>query len=143
MYCSLTDLEHKVAPSVLIQLTDDAETGAIDMINLNAQILRASHDIDSHLRKIMPVPLTGTIPDLIKDACADIAVYYLHARKLDNIPSTRVWLYRNAVNLMKSIASGDTPYPAETEGGIEELEDTTIVSETREQVFRAETLDKF
>jgi phage gp36-like protein len=85
-YCSEVDLKNYL-PSVYIQqLTDDNFQDHIDHEKAADCIRRAGDFIDGYLQGRYPVPAidptTGSVPNLIRDLCTRIGIYYLFLRGL-------------------------------------------------------------
>jgi phage gp36-like protein len=81
-YSTVTDLKNYLPESVLLQLTDDSNTDDIDSEKIDDCIRRADDLIDGYMRGRYTVPITGTVPVLIKDISTKLAVYFLHKRSL-------------------------------------------------------------
>jgi phage gp36-like protein len=108
-YSTLSDLTNLVSESVLVQLTDDEMTGAVDA------------DIDGYCGKRYVVPF-DPVPDLVAKMSADVALYNLYGRR-DDVPEIRAERYKNAITFLKGVAAGsnslgeddpDTPGQGET-----------------------------
>jgi phage gp36-like protein len=120
MYCTLDDLRAQVPEAVLVDLTDDEGTGAINADRVNAAIASASSEIDGYCQSRYPVPF-DPVPPFIKKLAVDITLYNLFARRgYDEDSADRSILdrYKNAVRVLENIAKGvvtlgqPTPPPA-------------------------------
>jgi len=61
-YCTLEDLKEKVSEDVLIELTDDEDTGVIDTSRTDRAMADAESEIDSYCAaRYQPYPLTITL----------------------------------------------------------------------------------
>jgi phage gp36-like protein len=80
-YCALADIEKKRIPTdLLIQLTDDTNTGAINEDTVNGCIQDAQVMVEAYLRGRYPLPL-DPVPDLAVSITADLAAYNCFALK--------------------------------------------------------------
>ncbi len=123
-YCTLDDLENMIPEAVLIQLTDDAGTDTVDQGAIDDAIAQADAEIDSYCGTRYAVPF-ATVPDVVKKASVDIAIYNLYSRRVEEIPQTRTDRYKNAVRLLEAISKGTIsigvdPAPAEASQGLAE-----------------------
>lgn len=144
-YCVQADIANMLPEAVLIRLTDDANAGSIDTDRLEESIDTASDEIDTYIGGRYSLPITGTVPPIIKKMCCDIAIYNLYSRVKESIPELRQKRYDAAVRLLEKIAKGeisigiqpppDPPSAGNYEGGMQ-------VS-ARTKMFDAATLDKF
>jgi len=105
------------------------------------RIVAAVNDlVDNYLRDRYAVPITGSIPDLLKEIAFDIAVYKLYkGRLLTSIPEGLTKTYETNIALLDKISNGkivlDIPEndPSATAGDI-------LVTE-RTKVFPSSVLD--
>jgi len=104
-YCLLEDIREVISDKELIQLTDDALTGAIVESRVAQGIASADAEIDSYCAARYTVPFSP-VPAVIKKCSVDIAVYNLHARRTKTIPEARQVRYDNAVRILRDIAEG-------------------------------------
>lgn len=119
-YSTKSDIEKKLPPQQLIQLSDDdndllPDTGVID-----EAIAGADSEIDGYVALRYTVPLSP-VPALIKTLSINIAIKNLHDRRGIDRETVRL-NYKHAVALLQKIAEskmnlGDTPGPAESETG--------------------------
>lgn len=141
MYIDVSDLLKSVTEEVLIQLTDDESTGAVvDEVAENA-ITDASVQIDSYIGAVVALPL-ATTPDIIKNICADIAIYNLYSRLFDPVPETRVERMKMAITMLGQMAKGDLTF------GVQPIpEEPTSLKPalvfTRTQQYTSTTLGKY
>ena len=142
-YCTIEDIRKVLPETDLVQLTDDEGAGTIHPQRLEEAIAQADADIDSYLSGKYAVPLTP-VPAVLKKLSADIAVYNLYSRRLEQIPETRAERYRNAVRMLEGIARGTIsvgaaapPQPAADAGGPE------ATRSADERVFTKTTLEGF
>jgi phage gp36-like protein len=120
-YSTLSDLTNLVSESVLVQLTDDEMTGAVDADMVAQAIADADAEIDGYCGKRYVVPF-DPVPDLVAKMSADVALYNLYGRR-DDVPEIRAERYKNAITFLKGVAAGsnslgeddpDTPGQGET-----------------------------
>lgn len=121
MYCTLDDLEKVVPEEALIQLTDDEGLGDVNQARIDDAIAAADGEINAWLQEKYTIPLSP-VPDIIKRFSANIAIYNLYSRRMEEIPETRRENYKNALRTLEKLSSGAmslgiTPHPSETETG--------------------------
>ncbi|QII11241.1 putative Mu-like prophage FluMu protein gp36 [Candidatus Kuenenia stuttgartiensis] len=141
-YSTLTDILKLIPEAVVIQLTDDEDTGSVVTPRVDEAIAQADAEIDSYCGGRYSVPF-GTVPDICRKISVDIAIYNLYSRKVEAIPDTRSERYKNAIRQLEGIAKGtisigEDPEPdAPTGGGIQ----TSKTSDDR--IFNSDTLSGF
>lgn len=112
-YCTIEDIKKLLPEADLVQLTDDEGAGTINPQRLEEAIAQADAEIDAYLSGKYAVPL-APVPALVKKLSADIAVYNLYSRRLEQIPETRAERHRNAVRMLEGIARGTISVGAAT-----------------------------
>ena len=105
MYSVLDDIKKLLPAVLLLQLTDDENTGTINTPRVNEAIAQADAEIDLSWGMIYQVPFV-IVPPIIKKHSVDIAIYNLYSRRVEEIPQTRDDRYRNAKKELGDIASG-------------------------------------
>lgn len=125
-YCTLEHIKSRIPEKTLIQLTDDERLGVINTVEVDKAISRGARLIDSKCGSRYPsrVPFV-TPPEVITDINADLAAYYLYARKAEKMPEVQADAYKNASRLLDQIADGkaslgeaETPETAATAGPV-------------------------
>lgn len=104
MYCAKADILDLLEEQLLIQLTDDEDTGVVNEARVDKAISDACGVIDGYLGTRYPVPL-ATVPVLIRTYAVDIAIYTLFSRR-QGPPDERRDRYKDAVSMLAKIASG-------------------------------------
>jgi len=80
-YCVYADLLKIVPEKVLLQLTDDARTGAVDEDVITEAIDAEADVIDAYIGRIAKLPIdSGSVPPILKRLNARMAIYHLYAR---------------------------------------------------------------
>ncbi|WP_051273246.1 gp436 family protein [Desulfotruncus alcoholivorax] len=109
MYCTLDDLLGRVPEHVIIDCTDDEDTGQINEGRVNQAIEDATSEINSYCMANYDVPF-NPVPNVIKKHCVDIALYNLMSRRgfdeekgSDRIIQER---YKSSVRVLENIARG-------------------------------------
>lgn len=105
-YCTVDDVRALLPEQVLGELTRDlAPFDFVDESVVTSAIYQADREIDAHLVVRMPIPLS-TVPLLIAQLSAKIAVHRLHVRK--HIDSA-VWgqEYDRCIDTLRRIQSGE------------------------------------
>lgn len=106
MYSTLEQLKERIAEKTIQQLTDDDRIGSIDTTRVDAAIARADAEIDAWCGKRYSVPFV-TVPPIIREISADLAVYYLYARRSEKMPETRAAAQKDALRALEKIGKGD------------------------------------
>ncbi|MEO6361430.1 MAG: DUF1320 domain-containing protein, partial [Sphingomicrobium sp.] len=75
-YAALSDLLERFEQRELVQITDDAGTGAVDQVRIDRALTAATATIDGYLAAKYQLPL-ARVPDNIIDLCCDIARFKL------------------------------------------------------------------
>jgi phage gp36-like protein len=101
-YCTAQDLVARFTERELIQCSDRANSGTLDMAVINTAIADACDEIDSYLRGRYAVPLPSVPPAVQRVAC-DIARYYLFSGVMIEIVQAR---YKAAQDWLKQVATG-------------------------------------
>lgn len=109
-YCSQTDLETARTEQVIIDLTDDAKTGSVNVTNVNWAILQAGKEIDSYIfkRYTVPVDVSGGIPAALNRIAIKLATCYLYERRSAEFgfPENIQKMKDEAISELKEIRSG-------------------------------------
>lgn len=131
-YCIVEDIRAVMDEQELIQLTDDADTGAVDEAVIAQAIADAETEIDGYLAARYPLPLPdGTGLGLLKTLAKDIAIYRLYLRRMGP-PEYRADQYKAAIKTLGKIAEKkmglgpDDPEPP-SEADIPEFESSPAV----------------
>lgn len=121
MYCTLTDITGAIPADDLIELTDDASTGAVNQAVIDLAIADAGELLDGYLRGRYSLPLVPA-PGLLKTLAVDVAVWRIYSRRVRlALPEAIDARYKNAIKLLEQIQSGKinlgigaivTPQPA-------------------------------
>jgi len=102
-YIVLADIQKRISPSKLVQLTDFENGGMIDTERVSACIASASSLIDSYCAARYTLPLTAS--DQIKDAALVICIYKLYSLRgapPDNFRQD----YEDTIAFLKDVAAG-------------------------------------
>ena len=138
-YCVQDDIEKQIPEDVLIELTDDAGTGAVITAALDRAIVDADEEIDAFVSTRYSLPF-ATTPGLIRLMSVDLAICNLYARRphLD-IPESREKRCDADRKLLERIASGSfklaTPAPSDTSGSVEITNADRIFSREKMEGF--------
>lgn len=108
MYASVADLVEELSAEVLLELTDDADTGSLADPGVQAVSTDALGDatalIDSYAGGRYVVPLTP-VPEIVNKYCTLIAAYFLYLRR-GVVPPPVQTAYDNAVSWLKDLSKG-------------------------------------
>jgi phage gp36-like protein len=118
MYTTLAAILERIPEETVIQLTDDAGAGVVDQTKVDAAIARAGQEIDAWCGTRYRVPFDPA-PAVVAGLAADLAIYYLYGRTVEEIPEARKDAHKNALRLLEKISIGQVslgidPAPAAT-----------------------------
>lgn len=141
-YCTLDDITEKVSEDVLIELTDDADAGAIDTSRTDRAISDAESEIDAYCGGRYKVPL-DPVPGIIRKCCVDIAVYNLFQRR-SGATEERQRDYKNAIAFLQSVATGKASLgqQPEPESPEESTGQVSLVG-SRTKIFDPDLMEKY
>lgn len=117
MYASVQDMIDRFGDTIVIELTDDEHTGAVNTAVAERALTDATSEIDGYLAARYTLPVTDT-PRLLSLLCTDIARYRLEMEHSSEETRKR---YEDAVRKLEKIAKGEinlpltTPPPASAE----------------------------
>ncbi|HSA07668.1 MAG TPA: DUF1320 domain-containing protein [Candidatus Gastranaerophilales bacterium] len=142
-YSTISDLQNRVSPDTLIQLTDDTGSGEIDSPKINSAISWADEIIDGYIRGRYTLPLAQT-PGLIKNLSTELAVYWLYSRRMTTeIPESITAIYKDSLKILSDIQTGRVSigvYEVQTPKASADYVSRTTMSN---QFFTKEVLDNF
>lgn len=108
-YCDQADLERRLTPTLLIDLTDDAvPPTAVDAAVLDAEIAAAGEIVDGYLRDRYVLPL-DPVPGLVREIAADLVAYGLWGRRPEGKgepPKNLEKAHDRALKLLDKIQAG-------------------------------------
>jgi phage gp36-like protein len=121
-YSTQSDLEEQISQAELIELTDDAGGGSVDVSALTRAIADADAEIDSYCGGRYTMPFSP-VPVIIRKLSVDIAVYNLFSRRaVLKIPEDRQKRYDNAIRFLRDVSKGlislGADAPAEPSAGL-------------------------
>lgn len=105
-YSTQSDILNQMDEVILIQLTDDSDSGSVDPGVVNRAITDADEEISSALAVKYSLPL-ATTPPLARKMSVDLAICNLYARRLDTIPEERKDRCEEARTMLDKLARGD------------------------------------
>ena len=140
-YCTLSEINKQLPEAVIIQLTDDDLTGAVDMENVDKAIADAGSEIDGYCRKRCDVPF-APVPPIINKLAVDISIYNLFSRRDSEPPKVRTDRYNAAVRVLESIAKGTVTLGASEDNVTQAPADCPKFT-TPEPVFTKDSLKGF
>jgi phage gp36-like protein len=123
-YSAQADIFNQVESEVLIQLTDDENTGAVGEAVVTRAIADADATIDAYCQGRYNVPLSP-VPEKIRQVSVDIAIYNLYSRRMDTMPEVRAERHKEAIRFLEKVADGkisigaDSPAPVNTSDGVD------------------------
>jgi len=150
-YSTLDDLKKLIPEEILVQLTDDEETGSVNQARIDEAIAQADAEINAYCSPRYEVPFSPA-PELVRKLSVDIAIYNLYSRRAEEIPATRSERYKNAIRQLEGIAKGivslgvdPATEAAATQGGPEATtsKDDRVFSRGRASDGSSGTLDNY
>jgi len=118
-YSTKIDIFNQVESEVLIQLTDDENTGLVGEAVVTRAIADADATIDAYCQGRYNVPLSP-VPEKIRQVSVDIAIYNLYSRRMDTMPEVRSERHKEAIRFLEKVSDGkifigaDSPAPTNT-----------------------------
>lgn len=141
-YCTLDDLKKYLPEEDLVQLTDDAGTGAIDPAKTAEAIAAADALIEGYTRGRYVVPF-DPVPDLIRQLSARLTLYELFNRKQAlKVPDQIRKTYEDQLNLLDRLRKGEVTLnvTAVSAGGV--ASDYRTSKTDSDRIFTKTTLDR-
>jgi len=143
MYCSLEDLKKQVQEDILIQLTDDVQSGQIDSDVIDEAVIYSETLIDGYLRGRYVLPLS-VIPAVIKILAVDLTTYRLYSRRFHtDIPDGISEKYKNSTKILEQIQKGIISLGIETAGTPPELGEYRTNKSFDDRAFSKELLKDY
>jgi phage gp36-like protein len=148
MYATVDDLVEELSAEVLLELTDDADTGDLEDAGVQAISTDALEDaaalIDSYAGARYVVPL-DPVPAIINKDCTLLAAYYLYLRR-GVVPPPVQTAFDQAVAWLKDVSKGTaTLGPTEPEQPLtpDALGGTVRLVVAGPQIFTRESLANY
>lgn len=114
-YTTITNLKNYLPEEEIIKLTDDHQTGDIDMEKVNFAITQAGDIIDMYCQGRYPTPLIPVTP-IVSDMCTKLAVYFLYKRSLAlTLPEVIKIDYKEAMAHLQMVQRGEVALMPETQ----------------------------
>lgn len=143
-YATLDDILKLIPSDILIQLTDDENTGAVVQAGIDEAVAQADAEIDSYCALKYTIPFTP-VPVVIRKLSVDIAIYNLYSRRVEIVPQTRADRYKNAIATLQGIVKGtvklDTDPLDDPPANVDEYPVNTLTADDR--TFSKDTLGNF
>lgn len=143
VYADIQDIQKYIDPAVLIQLTDDENTGQLNTIPIDEALLYSQTLIDGYLRGRYTLPL-ASIPKIITYLTIDLAVYRLYSRRLiTEIPEPISEKYKVAIKQLEQIQKGIVSLGVETPGIAPELGEYRVYKTLEDREFLKDILNAY
>ena len=104
-YCTLADIERRITSDDLVRLADHDGDGLADAAVVTQAIEDAQGVIDSYLGVVYAVPIPAPIPDVLRQYCVTMAVYFLCKGRRALTPET-IDNYDKAIAWLKAVVAG-------------------------------------
>ena len=134
-YCTPSDITELIGQNTLIQLTDDAGLGEVDVVKVTKAITNADSTIDAYCQN--PTPF-DPVPDKVAELSVDIAVYNLYSRSDLALPEIRKERKDAAIRFLEKVSEGKISQLGATTPAPSTANDAAM-SNSAERIF---TLDK-
>lgn len=125
-YATIADITNQLDDAILIQLTDDANTGEYSEAVVARAIEDADSEIDGYVGSRYRVPM-NPVPPVLRKLSADIAIYNLYSRR-QGAPEHRDRRYQDAIRFLESVAKGDVSLGAYDPEGNPPANDAPMLS---------------
>lgn len=138
-YTDLTKILLTLPKKIVVQLTDDNNTGEIDTAIVDNAIVDADNTIDLYARGRYPADIPDVdVPEFYKTISTGLAICNLYDRKLTlTLPEPLQKKCDRAMEMLKSIQKGDlTPFEPDDEPEV-------VIVKTRPRDFTIEFLEQF
>ena len=141
-YCTQADVEKVETAAQVIQLTDDANSGAIGLSNFNDAVAKADGLVDAYLRGHVPeLPIPAPVPSIIKEISTELTVYNLYLRRYSaNVPDSITKRKASALTQLEKIASGKISL---TDAQQSDVAAGNVKVDTQERIFPREVMDQY
>lgn len=140
-YSTLAKLKKRITEAALIQLTDDENGIAINESRVDEALAAADAVIDGHCRGRYTVPFI-VVPDMIAAIAEQLAIYNLYARKVEEMPQTRDDQKKDAMELLKAIATGKITI-GEPDADVPEVGGVQTNTTANDRIFTKDLLKGF
>ncbi|MBF0607452.1 MAG: DUF1320 domain-containing protein [Magnetococcales bacterium] len=142
-YCTVINIQNAIRSIELVGLTDDAGTGNVNVVVVEAAITTASAFVDGYCASRYRVPLGDPVSGVIRKITTDIAVYFLFQRNQQSeIGQRRIDDYKQALKMLEDIRSGalniQQPEPPHT--GYDRVQTN---KSTGDLIFTSEKLSRY
>ncbi|MFC3716807.1 gp436 family protein [Luteimonas soli] len=138
-YATQQDLVDRFGETEVIQLSDRANTGAIDVDVVAAKLGDAEAEINSYLVGRYTLPL-NPVPAALQRVACDIARYHL----FDDRPTEYVaQRYKDAIRFLELVAKGSVQLGTDPEGNAPPSAAGAPEYSAREPVFNRDKLKDF
>ena len=140
-YSTLTDIEKSLPQDIIIQLTDDTNSGLVDSSVVDEAIAWADDVIDNHVRGKYPVPL-NPVPDIIKKISVDLSIYFLYNRRFEtDIPDGILTRFKNTMAMLDKIQKGQILLAVDTTN--KNTSEIRVNKTSDDREFGADTWEKY
>jgi phage gp36-like protein len=120
MFVNQSTLERYITREELTRLTDDENSGSVNIEKLNEAIVTAENEVESYLKGIYKFPLPQDLPEVLIHIIVDITIYNLYKRRMRlDMPESITNIYKEAKDKLQKIRRGELllDLPIESEEG--------------------------
>ncbi len=139
-YCTQANLKEEVSEPVLIELTDDEGTGAVNAGRVIQAITDADAEIDSYLAQRYAVPMTVGLA-LLKDISKNLSLERLYLRRSGALPEDRKTRIDAVRKLLSDIAMGKASLGVTPEPPVDSTGGSVFTGDERK--FTRDGMDDF
>lgn len=145
-YITKQDLIEELGEDKLVQLTDNARTGAVDDAVVERAISFAVGTFEAYARTRYTLPVPAT--ELVRSKCLDLAIYKLRRNRAttqEAIDTLKKSLYDPAIKFFEAIQSGKAALdvPAVDETTASPASPDRVLSGTRRTKFSDDSLGSY
>jgi len=139
-YCTLAEVKLQLEESKIIELTDDSDTGDIDLNNFNSCVASADRKIDGYCQARYTVPFSAPVPALVTEMSIKLTIVELFARKRQGDKTVKE-LQQSQEALLAKINKGDIQIGISSTSPI--APQTTAAVRVRTKIFDSDKMDQY
>lgn len=142
-YTTAAEMEKMIPSEIILRLSDDDADGSADTYPVAEAIDTAADEIDAYIGSRIALPISGTIPNILRKINQDIAIYNLFSRGWVEVPDIRQTRYDNAIRMLRDFAAGKITLGLQPEPDAPETSGQQAVISARTKIFDTTTMGKY
>lgn len=144
MYCQIEDIRKQISLDTLIQLTDDNQTGEIDIEIAEEAINYSGTLINGYLIGRYNIPINNEIPDIVKIVAIDLSIYRLYSRRFQtDMPDSVSEKYKNSMKILEQIQKGIISLSIDATDSVIKIAIYKTNKTYQDRIFSDEVLDGY